>query len=190
MKLSFYDYCMTHSRNDLLLQWHPTKNGTRTPETVTFASHQKVWWICEQGHEWEGSIYIRTSRISRCPYCTGRRIIPGKNDFASQRPELVAQWHPTKNNGKRPEEVFVSSHERIWWICEFGHEWNASVRSRSAGTGCPVCKRRLLLRGENDLATTHPTLAREWHPTKNGKQKPSDVLAGTEPDRFLEDVKR
>ena len=36
-----------------------------------------------------------------------------------------------------------------------------------------------LIRGVNDLATTHPKLAVEWHPTKNGELKPSDVSAGS-----------
>lgn len=30
------------------------------------------------------------------------------------------------------------------------------------------------------LAETHPELAREWHPTKNGDLKPTDVLAGSD----------
>ena len=32
-----------------------------------------------------------------------------------------------------------------------------------------------LIVGINDLATTHPNIAAEWHPTKNGDLKPSDV---------------
>lgn len=32
--------------------------------------------------------------------------------------------------------------------------------------------------GVNDLATTHPELAKQWHPTKNGVLMPQDVVAG------------
>lgn len=33
--------------------------------------------------------------------------------------------------------------------------------------------------GVNDLATTYPSLAAEWHPTKNGKLRPDMVTAGS-----------
>ena len=36
-----------------------------------------------------------------------------------------------------------------------------------------------LIKGENDLATLHPALAKEWHPTKNGNLKPGDVSPGS-----------
>ena len=31
-----------------------------------------------------------------------------------------------------------------------------------------------LIKGENDLATLYPALAKEWHPTENGNLKPED----------------
>lgn len=34
--------------------------------------------------------------------------------------------------------------------------------------------------GINDLATTHPALVKEWHPTKNGKLKPGMVTADSD----------
>ena len=34
-------------------------------------------------------------------------------------------------------------------------------------------------RGENDLAATHPELAAQWHPTKNGGMTPRDVVSGS-----------
>ncbi|MFC1745936.1 zinc-ribbon domain-containing protein, partial [Candidatus Riflebacteria bacterium] len=41
-------------------QWHPTKNGSLTPEQVTPGSHKKVWWLCEKGHEWQYIVGYRT----------------------------------------------------------------------------------------------------------------------------------
>lgn len=38
---------------------------------------------------------------------------------------------------------------------------------------------RKILPGFNDLATTNPDIAAEWHPTKNGDLKPTDVVAGS-----------
>ena len=57
-----------------------------------------------------------------------------------------------------------------------GHEWNAVIASRTKGSGCPVCSNKKVLTGYNDLATTYPELATEWHPTKNGDLKPTDII--------------
>ena len=58
--------------------------------------------------------------------------------------------------------------------------WIAHVlwKKGSSNMGCPVCANRALIPGENDLAATHPDLARQWHPTKNGVLTPHDVVAG------------
>ena len=160
-------------------QWHPTKNLPLTPQTVTYGSRQKVWWQCEKGHTWQAAVYTRIGSGSGCPYCAGKRASPGENDSRSQRPSLAAQWHPTKNGTVTPADVTVGSHYMAWWICEKGHEWQALVKSRASGCGCPVCTNRTLLPGGNDLETSHPELAHQWHPTKNGSQKPRDLVAGT-----------
>lgn len=179
MRTSLYDYCLKYDLQDLLRQWHPTKNAPLTPEEVSYGSKRSVWWNCEKGHEWQAMVYTRAGAGSGCPYCAGRRASPGENDLASQRPDLAAQWHPTKNNGVTPADIPLGSHHMAWWVCDKGHEWRAMVKSRAiSGTGCPVCANRRLNPGENDLAATHPELVAQWHPTKNGSLRPSDLVAG------------
>jgi len=179
LKTTLYDYCRTHDRPELLREWHPAKNAPLTPEGITYGSKRSVWWKCKKGHEWQTAVYTRAAG-SGCPYCAGKRAWPGENDLASQRPDLATQWHPTKNNGVTPADIPLGSHHMAWWVCEKGHEWKAIVKSRAiGGTGCPVCANRALLPGINDLATTHPELARQWHPAKNGSLTPHDVMAGT-----------
>ena len=54
---------------DLAKQWHPTKNGDLTPKKITPGSAKRVWWVCEQGHEWKAPVGAR-SKGTRCPYCS------------------------------------------------------------------------------------------------------------------------
>ena len=55
---------------NLAKEWHPTKNDELKPTDVTPGSHQKVWWKCEQEHEWEAQLYDRSKvRGIGCPYC-------------------------------------------------------------------------------------------------------------------------
>ena len=55
------------------------------------------------------------------------------------RPDLVKEWHPTKNGKSNPRNVTCDHAEEIWWLCENGHEWEAPVKSRMAGDRCPFC---------------------------------------------------
>ncbi len=69
----------------------------------------------------------------------------------------------------------------MWWQCSVDstHEWKTSPALRvTQGTGCPVCANKVIS-SSNSLATTHPELAAQWHPTKNGNLTPDDVGAGS-----------
>lgn len=169
---------LAESNPDLASQWHPTKNGAMTPADVTAGSHRVVWWVCEHGHEWEAEVKSRAAGRG-CPYCTNRRVLAGYNDLLSQNPKLAAEWNISKNGTLSPSEVTIKSGKKVWWVCERGHEWEASVSSRTDGNGCPFCSGRFPIPGETDLATTNPELAREWHPTKNGSLTPVMVKEGS-----------
>ncbi|MCF2671633.1 zinc-ribbon domain-containing protein [Butyricicoccus pullicaecorum] len=179
MGTSLYDYCMAHDKEAVLREWHSFRNSGLSPEDVTYGSNRTIWWLCEQGHEWRQRINDRIQNGHGCPYCAGKKVWLGFNDLASQRPEIAKQWHPTLNGTRTPEMVTIRSHKAIWWVCEKGHEWKAIVKSRTDGCGCPYCTNRAILPGFNDLATTHPELAKQWHPTKNRRLAPQNITAGT-----------
>jgi DNA-directed RNA polymerase subunit RPC12/RpoP len=156
----------------LARQWHPTKNGSLTPNDVMPYSNKKIWWICQKGHEWEAIISNR-SKGNGCPYCSGKAV-NNENCLNTVNPTLSREWHPTKNGSLTPNDVMPYSNKKVWWICQKGHEWEATIASRSSGIGCPYCSRRAV-NDENCLNTINPALSREWHPTKNGGLLPRDV---------------
>lgn len=159
----------------LIPQWHPTKNEGLTPSDVSFGSAKKVWWQCEKGHEWQTSVNSRTSRERGCPYCSGKKVLVGFNDLATQFPAIAKEWHPTKNGITTPQDVTGKSGLEFWWQCEHGHEWISTVCNRTINEqGCPYCAGRVPIKGLTDLETVFPQLAKEWHPIKNRSQKPSD----------------
>ena len=175
MRIKLYDFCLKYEKENLLDEWDTEKNNPKTPHDVTYGSKEKVWWRCPKGHEWQAAVYSRTGIETNCPYCAGKKVMKGQNDLASQYPEIAAQWHPIKNGLATPDMIYVRAHRSAWWICEKGHEWRATVKSRTAGANCPACAGRILLHGRNDLAAMYPDLAREWHPQKNNGLQPCDV---------------
>ena len=80
-------------------------------------------------------------------------------------PKIAAEWHPTKND-LGPSEVTKGSGKKVWWLCEKGHEWEATVADRTSGYGCPYCSGRRVS-DANNLAVLFPEIAKEWHPDKN-----------------------
>ncbi len=133
------------------------------PETVTAGSGKKVKWICEVGHKWDATVTHRALSESGCPFCSGKKVLIGFNDLATTHPRLAKQavrWNP--------ETVSAGSNKKCGWICELGHRWDAIVASRAlSGHGCAICSGQRVLAGFNDLATTHPELAKQavgWDP--------------------------
>ena len=162
-------------------EWHPTKNGNLTPSMVMGGSSKKAWWICSVGHAYQQSIAQRTSRNGSCPYCLGQKVLVGFNDLASNFPEIAKEWHPAKNGKLTPRDVKATSHKKAWWICPHKHEYEQAIMLRTTrGSGCPYCAGQKVWSGFNDLATSHPEIAKEWHPTKNGKLTPWNVIAGSQ----------
>ena len=164
----------------LASDWDYTKNFPLQPKDVHGNSRKKVWWIGKCGHTWQATIQNRVSG-NDCPVCAGKTVFAGFNDLASKYPEISCQWHPALNNGLLPNQVTAHSARKVWWLCpECAEAYYTSIYSRtSLRTGCPVCANKIIVVGKNDLATTHPDLTKEWHPSKNDKLRPSDIVVGS-----------
>ena len=158
---------------ELISEWS-AKNLPLTPDKITFGSNKRVWWKGACGHEWETSVKAR-SKGEKCPICSGARVIEGINDLATLKPQLAQEW--SEKNELKPTEVSVASHKKIIWKCKHGHEWEASVKSRTVnGTGCPYCSHNKVLAGFNDLASQYPDIAAEWS-DRNLPLQPTMVTA-------------
>ncbi len=162
----------------LAKEWNYDKNKDLKPEDCTANSHQKVWWKCSKGHEWQAAIYSRNAGYG-CPYCAGRTAIKGKNDLATLNPQLAKEWNYDKNGELLPENFTAGSGVKVWWKCDKGHEWLATIDARNKGRGCPICSNQKILKGYNDLITINPKLAREWNYDKNADLMPEDFTASS-----------
>ena len=162
-------------------EWLQNKNGNVTPTTITWGSNKKFWWKCSKcGHEWQARVSDRTRGHNGCPACVNKVLVKGFNDLETKFPNIAKEWHPTKNEQLKACDVKYGSHKKVWWLCSEGHEYRQAVVQRtSRGQGCPICSSHKVLSKFNDLNTTHPKIAKEWHPTKNGNLKPSDVTSGS-----------
>ncbi len=102
--------------------------------------------------------------------------------FASENPDLAAEFDPAKNDDVRADQIHPKSHTKFVWTCrECGHNWSTTPALRATGHGCPKCGYRRV--GEKrsrppdggSFADLFPAAAREWHPTRNAPYKPNQV---------------
>jgi hypothetical protein len=174
---------------ELAKEWHPTKNGNLTPDSVLPGTHTPAWWRCSKNksHVWETKVVTRTRIGSGCPVCASnnkgkaRKPVSAEYNFAKLFPKLVRQWHPNLNGETKPRTLAPNSNKIVWWQCEKGsdHVWSTKLVDRTkAKQGCPFCSNRRIST-TNSLANVRPDIAAQWHPTKNGKLKASQVTGST-----------
>lgn len=162
----------------LMEEWDFEKNEIR-PEEITYGSKKFVWWLCKEcGYTWRACPNNRTNVDSGCPACSGR-VVTDKNRLSILYPELCKEWHPTRNSGLTPDDVSYSSMKKVWWSCsECAHEWRSVINTRIKGHGCPACVGQVVS-DKNRFSLLYPDTALDWHPTKNGSIKPTDVSFGS-----------
>lgn len=175
-------------------QWCYELNGELTPNDVASKSSKLVWWTCPDcGRNYRSIISNRTRLGEGCIDC-GRKRVGLKNSKPKQKrsvaelyPDLVSEWHPTKNGDMTPYNTAGRSQKNIWWLCsKCGCEYKSKPYSRSrAKFGCPDCKSTHLSElakkpaDGQSLAEAYPEIAAEWHPEKNNGIKASDICKRT-----------
>jgi hypothetical protein len=157
----------------LATQWHPRKNNGILPSEVSQGSKFVAWWLGVCGHEWPATVASRASGRG-CPICAKKVIAPQINDLATTHPHLLATWDYQRNT-LNPQELSWGSRKKVWWICEFGHPWEASPVKRVAGQGCPICAGNAVHVGINDLETLRPEIASTWDYQRNMRKSPSST---------------
>ena len=92
---------------------------------------------------------------------------------------LLQEWDYDLNVDIDIKTILAGSNKKVWWKCfKCGYKWQARIIDRvKNNNGCPACANKVLFVGHNDLASTYPDIAKEWHPTKNGNLTPKDVKA-------------
>lgn len=142
------------------------------PTGIQAGSKKNLAWRCSNNHEWVARVSARALQGSGCRKCgrksgvkrpttaSAKRLLPSISSISEELASEAFGWDPSK--------VSIGSNMKKSWKCKKGHIWVAVVNSRAKGRGCPVCAGKAVLAGENDLATSNPSLALEafgWDPS-------------------------
>jgi hypothetical protein len=112
----------------------------------------------------------------------GYRKVAYEKSMCARRPDLAKDFHPTKNGEMTPDIITPGINKNIWWKCHVcAHEWQAygHTRIREKRNRYPSCSKRTVT-PTNNLAVLRPSIAAEFHPTKNGTLKPESLMPGSD----------
>jgi rubrerythrin len=158
-------------------EWAADQNGIPF-ESVKRGSQKRYQWRCQTcGHEWPASPYNRIRGDTGCPACSGK-VVTSKNALSSVRPDLVEWWDFERNKDLTPGMVSFNSHRKVYFKCPDGHSYKRHVYQMVNTGGCKYCSGQAATEDRN-LALSHPDLAKQWHPTKNGNLRPEEYLPGS-----------
>ncbi len=122
-----------------------------------------VDWHCSScDMEWFGSVRDRVNGSKECPYCTGKKAIPGKTSFKALYPELAKEY--ALMNEYDPDLLISTYSFDMKWNCSVcGMEWVASIKDRVNGdVECPYCSGKKAIPGKTSLKALYPELMNEW----------------------------
>ena len=171
--------------------WHPTKNGNIKPRDLFKSSGKKIWFNCDGcNHNFETQLSNVTSG-SWCPYCCKpcKKLCEYSNckhcfekSFACH--EKAKYWHPTRNGEIEPRNISMHTNNKHWFKCDVcHHDFDINISSITRltnGNWCRYCVNSIC----DDLNCKYcfnrsfaiSEKSNNWHPTKNGKIKPRDVM--------------
>lgn len=79
-----------------------------------------------------------------------------------------AEWTNQINCNINKKIIPKHSHIKLTFKCEKGHIYETTPDKKSRGDGCPYCSGHRLLKGFNDMQTTHPIMSKDLDIEKSG----------------------
>lgn len=163
-------------------EWNISRNSGVKFGSEEISRSKKYWWLCSKcGYEWEATISKRIGTPQKkgtgCPFCSGRVVVPGKNDLVTVAPELLDEWDYFNNVGLNPGQLYAGSGKKVWWICrKCDNKWQATIGHRVSGRGCPKCATQnrktswsATCARRNSIAIKRPEALEMWDYAKNEK---------------------
>lgn len=188
-------------------QWSFALNAPWTPLMVFPASNIKRWFVCDRsdcGHTFQCTPHNITKR-GWCPFCVNK-LLCKINNCTSCRAKTLAMnarvvecWHPTKNEGFTPRDVFrCSCKKKVTLKCDIcPHDFEALPCNLTySGNWCPYCAS-----GHNKLCSdancewcfnrsfasyTKACTSITWDKDANGSLTPRDVSRGSDRKAYFE----
>ena len=172
--------------------WDDDKNQSSI-ENTDINSKNAYWFLCHLGH----STRTRVTRFVKngCSYCnTINRTISVNREFYKSNPSVKKSLDLSQISFDKVLQT--PAKDLLTWKCisngcENVFQSTRGDRARSDESRrrdmCASCsegrrihrQKKRIVKTRGSLQDLHPKISSEWHPSKNGKVKPSDISAST-----------
>lgn len=123
-----------------------------------------ITWDCKKcAMAWKSSVKDRVAGNAICPYCSGKKAIPGKTSFKALYPEMAAEY--SSNNEVSSDTILSTYSPLVEWDCPVCNmTWKGSVKDRvNEEIDCPYCNGREAIRGKTSFKALHSDMMTEWN---------------------------
>ncbi|WP_142061272.1 zinc-ribbon domain-containing protein [Pseudarthrobacter sp. B4EP4b] len=161
--------------------WDHERNDEKYFRTLTLRAKRECHWVCPDcGHKFREKVLEMTAGRHSCPECKAVRQAAWSEEYERWKltpvadvPALAGAWADETD----PRTVMVGGGwELRRFRCPAGHHPRINPLT-FLQSGCPSCRGAETRKAQkNWLADTLPEIASQWHPTKNGKITPADVV--------------
>lgn len=141
-------------------------------------SKKKLWWKCEEGHEFQSRVRDIVNRRDKCTVCSGLECQEGVNDISTTHPELARSIVSPP-----PNSITISHSGIIHFQCPLCYfEWSSLLGrrkgDRAQDVSCSACSGRVAIPGISDLASLMPQVVPLW--SDKNSFPPERVPSGSE----------
>lgn len=120
--------CLTLDYPEIAALWDHKKNTINVENVSSGQRRFKAWWICpDTGVSYQRTVFDQVKAGPRSPFMTGSLVLPGYNDLATLRPEVVSVW--SDENTKVPSEISKYSDYKAILVDELGNTFTRTVES-------------------------------------------------------------
>ena len=136
------------------------KNEISADETLVNGNY--AIWTCPVCHgNYNAPIKDVVDGKANCPYCNGRKVLPGFNSLAAKYPDIAAMW--SDKNQFSADQILPNT-TMAFWTCPTCHgDYPARINKVINGkVECPYCNNKKVLPGFNSLAVKYPDIANIW----------------------------
>ena len=166
--------------------WHPLKNKGIDLKKISYGSNYIAFWLCDNGHIFQRSVKQAYNSYKKWT----KRKSNNNEDLYEQgigckkcvslgyvAPELKKQWHAGKNKDLKFKDLSYANGKKVYWRClknRLHPPYRQAVSDKFVRKrGCPYCAGKKVTKKES-FGYLYPDVAKEWHPTKNGKNTSFD----------------
>lgn len=162
------------------------ESNTISSDEISPNSTQYVFWNCKiHNKKFGATVKGIVEGAEKCPYCSGKKVVPGENSFKALYPEIAMRLDDEYID---PDHIFPTYSKSVSWKChDCGLRYKATVKGIIEGTEeCSYCSGKKVIPGKTSLKALFPDMiSSEWKYVSNAMLADPDKIFSSSSQHFF-----